>query len=126
MHLFFPVPAPLSRLLMVAAAAISLVALGAPASAERILFVGNSFTFGAGSPVKTYRPDLVRDLNREGIGGVPALFKRFAEQAGLNWDVSLETASGQDFAYHLANKRTQLSGAWDVVVLQDYSTLDKQ
>ncbi|WP_420137734.1 PEP-CTERM sorting domain-containing protein [Sphingomonas sp.] len=102
-----------------------LAAMAGPALAERILFVGNSFTFGAGSPVRTYRPDLVRDLNREGIGGVPALFKRFAEQAGQNWDVSLETASGQDFAYHLANKRAQLTGVWDVVVLQDYSTLDK-
>jgi hypothetical protein len=99
--------------------------MASPAMAERILFVGNSFTFGAGSPVRAYRPDLVRDLNREGIGGVPALFKRFAEQAGQNWDVSLETASGQDFAYHLANKRAQLTGVWDVVVLQDYSTLDK-
>lgn len=113
------------RLLKAAVATIWLAALAAPAAAERILFVGNSFTFGAGSPVKAYRPDLVHDLNREGIGGVPALFKRFAEQAGQNWDVSLETASGQDFAFHLANKRTQLAGAWDVVVLQDYSTLDK-
>jgi len=121
----FPVANPILHAFVKVAAAIALLAVAAPALAERILFVGNSFTFGAGSPVRTYRPDLVRDLNREGIGGVPALFKRFAEQAGQNWDVSLETASGQDFAYHLANKRAQLAGAWDVVVLQDYSTLDK-
>lgn len=59
-----------------------------PVSAESILFVGNSFTFGAHSPVMRYRPDVVRDLNKEGIGGVPALFKTFAEQAGLDWTVS--------------------------------------
>ncbi|WP_240320773.1 PEP-CTERM sorting domain-containing protein [Sphingomonas crusticola] len=109
----------------IAAAIALLCAPAAAGTAERILFVGNSFTFGAGSAVKTYRPDLVHDLNRDGVGGVPALFKRFAEQAAPGWDVSLETASGQDFAFHLANKRPQLAGAWDVVVLQDYSTLDK-
>src|SRR4051812_14792904 len=107
----------LPKMFKVAAATMALSLIAVPAFAERILFVGNSFTFGAGSPVKAYRPELVHDLNREGIGGVPALFKRFAEQAGQDWDVSLETASGQDFAYHLATKRPQLAGAWDVVVL---------
>ncbi|GAA3268881.1 hypothetical protein GCM10020258_40820 [Sphingomonas yabuuchiae] len=71
--------------------AVALTA-SAPAAAESILFVGNSFTFGAHSPVMRYRPDLVRDLNREGIGGVPALFKTFAKEAGQDWQVSLETA----------------------------------
>lgn len=104
--------------------ALSVLAV-APAWAERILFVGNSFTFGAGSPVKTFRPDSVRDLNHTGVGGVPALFKAFSEQSGLNFDVSLETVSGQDFAFHLASKQGELAGAWDVVVLQDYSTLDR-
>jgi hypothetical protein len=97
----------------------------APGAAEKILFVGNSFTFGAGSAVRFFHPELVRDLNREGQGGVPALFKMFTMQAGLEWDVSLETAGGQDFAFHLANKKGELTGAWDVVVLQDYSTLDR-
>ena len=61
--------------------------------AETILFVGNSFTFGADSPpVQAYRPETVTDLNREGIGGVPALFKSFTREAGLAYDVSLETA----------------------------------
>ena len=45
----------------------------APTEAHSILFVGNSFTFGAGSPVRKYHPDQVTDLNGEGIGGVPAL-----------------------------------------------------
>ncbi|HWI84785.1 MAG TPA: PEP-CTERM sorting domain-containing protein [Sphingomonas sp.] len=95
-------------------------------SAERILFVGNSFTFGTGSAVQRYRPESVRDLNRRGQSGVPALFRIFAEQAGIDWEVSLEATGGQDFAFHLANKRAELAGMWDVVVLQDYSTLDRR
>lgn len=41
------------------------------ALADDILFIGNSFTFGWGSPVRHYRPDTVTDLNSEGTGGVP-------------------------------------------------------
>jgi len=104
---------------------VAAIGTGAPAGAERILFVGNSFTYGAGSPVRYFHPELVRDLNRSGVGGVPALFKMFAIQAGLDWDVSLETEAARDFAFHLANRRAEMTGAWDVVVLQDYSTLEK-
>lgn len=95
----------------------------APTEAHSILFVGNSFTFGAGSPVRNYHPDQVTDLNGEGIGGVPALFKRFADETRLDWKVSLETSPGKDLAYHYKQKRRELGGAWDVVVLQGYSTL---
>jgi hypothetical protein len=98
--------------------------LAGPASARTILFVGNSFTFGANSPVQTFHPDRVTDLNHEGIGGVPALFKTFATQAGLDWQVSLETSPGKSLAYHYAEKRAALAGRWDVVVLQGFSTLD--
>jgi hypothetical protein len=107
------------------AAAIALLLLAVPATAERILFVGNSFTFGAGSAVHYFHAELVHDLNRQNQGGVPALFRMFAQQAGRDWDVSLETAGGQDLAFHLANRKAELAGAWDVVVLQDYSTLDR-
>ncbi|WP_312487135.1 hypothetical protein [Sphingomonas sp.] len=93
--------------------------------AETILFVGNSFTFGANSPVMRYRPDAVRDLNKEGIGGVPALFKTFAEQAGQDWTVSLETSPGKDLAFHYEQKRREIDRRWDVVILQDYSTLGR-
>lgn len=110
--------------ILAAIAALMLIALPA-AAAQRMLFVGNSFTFGAGSAVRFFHPELVRDLNREGQGGVPALFKMFTQQAGLDYDVSIETAGGQDFAYHLANKKAELAGSWDVVLLQDYSTLDR-
>jgi DNA-binding beta-propeller fold protein YncE len=88
-----------------------------------ILFVGNSFTFGADSDAMTYRTGSVSDLNGDGMGGVPALFKRFADEAGLRYNVSLETAAGQTLAWHLANKRTVIDRPWDAVVLQEYSTL---
>ncbi|KQN05319.1 glycosyl transferase family 1 [Sphingomonas sp. Leaf25] len=105
---------------------LCLILTASPAAARDILFVGNSFTFGAGSPVERYRPDSVTDLNGEGIGGVPALFRSFAEQAGLDWQVFLETSPGKDLAYHAANKRAQIDRRWDVVLLQGYSTLDAQ
>jgi hypothetical protein len=89
-----------------------------------ILFVGNSFTFGADSDAMTYRKQSVTDLNGDGMGGVPALFKRFADQAGLRYQVSLETAAGQTLTWHLANKRAVIERPWDAVVLQEYSVLD--
>ncbi|SFP54932.1 PEP-CTERM sorting domain-containing protein [Sphingomonas rubra] len=107
------------RMLLLAAAL-----LGSPAAAETILFVGNSFTFGATSAVQDYRPGSVADLNGEGVGGVPALFARFAEQAGLDYRVSLETAPGRSLAWHLTERRDRIDRAWDHVVLQEYSTLD--
>jgi hypothetical protein len=90
-----------------------------------VLFIGNSFTFGAGSPVQSYRPDSVTDLNHEGIGGVPALFKSFTRQAGLDYDVFLETHPGIGLDYHLQNKADVLgSRPWDEVVMHGQSTLD--
>ena len=44
-----------------------------------VLFIGNSFTYGYGSATKYYRADSVTDLNNDGIGGVPSLFKSFTE-----------------------------------------------
>jgi len=48
-------------------------------SGTSILFIGNSFTFAANSPVRFYRAETVTDLNNEGNGGVPALFKSFTQ-----------------------------------------------
>ena len=70
-----------------------------------ILFVGNSFTYGYGSAARFYRSETVTDLNDEGVGGVPALFKSFTEQAGLDYDVDLETRGGSGFEFHLEEKR---------------------
>lgn len=91
-----------------------------------ILFIGNSFTFGADSDAMTYRKDSVADLNGDGMGGVPALFKRFADESGLRYRVSLETAAGQTLAWHLANKHKAIDRHWDAVVLQQYSTLSPE
>ena len=104
-----------------------MLALGAAggAAGTSVLFIGNSFTFGAGSSVHFYRADTVTDLNDEGIGGVPALFKSFTTQAGLPYDVSLETHPGVGLDYHLASKRDVIGRRpWDVVVMHGFSTLD--
>jgi hypothetical protein len=106
---------------------ISLLAMAAASALQpprSILFIGNSFTFGANSDAMTYRKGSVTDLNGDGMGGVPALFKRFADEAGLRYEVSLETAAGQSLAWHLANKRAVIDRPWNAVVLQQYSTLD--
>jgi hypothetical protein len=95
------------------------------AAGTSLLFIGNSFTYGANSPVQFYRADTVTDLNDEGIGGVPALFKSFATQTGLEYDVSLETRGGSGLEFHLENKLGPLgSRAWDKVVMHGQSTLD--
>ena len=107
-----------------------LVALAAGSAeaqeARSILFIGNSFTFGSGSAVRYWRASTVTDLNDEGIGGVPALFKSFAEQVGLSWDVYLETRGGTAFDFHLQEKMAEItSRPWDVVVAHSFSTLDR-
>jgi hypothetical protein len=95
------------------------------ASPTTVLFIGNSFTFGAGSPVQKWRPEIVTDLNHEGIGGAPALFKSFTTQAGLDYDVSLETHPGVGLDWHLQNKHDALvSRPWDIVIMHGQSTLD--
>jgi hypothetical protein len=91
-----------------------------------ILFVGNSFTQGAHSAVRNWRANTVTDLNNAGYGGVPALFKRFTEEAGLNWNVSLETQGGKSLGFHYDERRSLIDRAWDVVVLQEFSTLDRE
>ena len=100
--------------------------VGQAADGGSILFIGNSFTFGSGSAVRYYRNQTVTDLNNEGVGGVPALFKVFAQQAGLTFDVSLETRGGVGIDFHLQNKKAEItSRAWDIVVAHGYSTLDQ-
>jgi hypothetical protein len=90
-----------------------------------VLFIGNSFTYGAGSATNFYRAESVTDLNNRGIGGVPALFKSFTEQTGFDYDVYLETKPGSALDYHL-EKKLEVIGKkpWDKVVMHGYSTLD--
>ncbi|MEX0965314.1 MAG: hypothetical protein WDZ52_14885 [Pseudohongiellaceae bacterium] len=95
------------------------------AAQTSVLFIGNSFTYGYGSAARFYRSDSVIDLNNEGIGGVPALFKSFADQAGLDYDVYLETRGGSGIDFHLENKLGVIGRRpWDQVVMHGYSTLD--
>ncbi len=96
------------------------------AAPRTILFVGNSFTQGAHSAVRNYRAGSVTDLNGDGYGGVPALFKLFSEQAGLNYAVSLETQGGKTLGFHLTERRARIDRAWDVVVLQDLSIFSRE
>jgi hypothetical protein len=98
---------------------------GGGAAGRNVLFIGNSFTFAAGSAVRFYRAETVTDLNGQGQGGIPALFRSFANQAGLDYEVSLETHPGSNLDFHLANRRDVISRRrWDVVVMHGHSTLD--
>jgi hypothetical protein len=59
------------------------------------------------------------------IGGVRALFKPFTEQAGLRYDVYLETRGGSGLDFHLENKLGVIGQRpWDVVVMHGQSMLD--
>ncbi|HWN07070.1 MAG TPA: DUF4886 domain-containing protein [Steroidobacteraceae bacterium] len=108
----------------IAALLLGIAGLQAAQCAETILFVGNSFTAGAVPQVERFRPETVTDLNREGIGGIPALFAAFARQAGLEYDVHLETAGSTNLDFHYREKSALIGRAWDHVVVQGYSTLD--
>ena len=104
---------------------LALLIAAGNSSAGSILFIGNSFTFAYGSPVRYYRADSVTDLNRDGQGGVPALFKSFTTQAGLSYDVYLETQPGVGIDWHLEHKLDVIGQRpWDSVVMHGFSTLD--
>jgi hypothetical protein len=105
------------------------VALASPRAAAptRLLFIGNSFTFGELSPVHFWKSDSVTDLNGEGIGGVPALVKAMTVQAGLDYTVSLETHPGVGLDWHLDNRFDALTKQpFDAVVMHGFSTLDAE
>lgn len=122
------------------------------ALAERvtILFVGNSYTFGRVDPVMSYnaanvddmtrpRPDLpdpnftetagTRAWEPHPWGGVPGIFKQLADQAGLDYDVSMSARNAATLRGHFlntANADWDLRGniakrKWDIVVLQEQS-----
>lgn len=141
-------PAPLRYfpslvvVLTLAAAAISAhVACAAPIA---ILFVGNSYTFGRLDPVLSYNAANVHDLTAafnavssagsnpwepHPWGGVPGIFKKFTDEAGLSYDVSISArnaASLRGQFLNTANAAWDLRGnvasrTWDAVVLQEQS-----
>jgi len=115
------------KTLALIAALVLVVGGTGSAAATSVLFIGNSFLFGSGSAVRFYRANTVTDLNNEGIGGVPALFKSFTQQAGLDYDVSLETRGGSGLDFHLANKLDVIGRrGWDTVVMHGFSLLDAE
>ena len=114
-----------SALALAVTAVLALSTTPAQAQGGSILFIGNSFTFGWGSPVRYYRADTVTDLNGEGFGGMPALFKSFTMQAGLDYDVQMETHPGIGIDWHLDNKLGTIGRRpWNTVVMHGFSTLD--
>lgn len=118
---------PLKTHFIASATLAATVVCGAPVAqaATSVLFIGNSFTYGHGSAVRFYRADTVRDLNREGQGGVPALFKSFTQQVGLDYDVAIETRGGTGIDWHVANRLSVITQQpWDIVVAHGFSTLD--
>jgi hypothetical protein len=96
------------------------------AAPRTILFIGNSFTQGAHSAARNWHAGTVTDLNGAGYGGVPALFKLFCEQAGLDYAVSLETQGGKTLGFHYDERRARFDRPWDVVVLQELSVLNRE
>ena len=112
------------RIVSAALLAVATVPLAGPAQATSILFIGNSFTYGELASVQTYATNTVTDLRGTGIGGVPALFKSFSVQAGLNYDVFLETQPGSNLDYHYLNQRLLIDKPWDRVVMHGQSNLD--
>ncbi len=93
-------------------------------AAQSILFIGNSFTYGALASVQNFRTGTVTDLRGTNIGGVPALFKAFTQQAGLDYDVYLETQPGSNLDYHYDNQLPLINRAWDYVSMHGQSNLD--
>jgi hypothetical protein len=122
--------------------AVAWLGLGTPALAQttptRILFVGNSFTHGRFDPVRTYNSANVTDENfglpstspryesqadESGPwGGIPGIFKKFTDEAGLNYEVHIEAISAKTLQYHYANALSVIGQPWHKVVLQEYST----
>ncbi len=124
-------------------------------AATKILFVGNSYTFGRVDPVMSYNAAAVHDLtagfnalNATGTnsypigtvgfgtfeqhpwGGVPGIFKKMTDQAGLNYDVSLSTRNAASLRGQFLNpnnianwdlRGNVASQKWDTVVLQAQS-----
>jgi hypothetical protein len=108
------------------AALLAALSAAAAHAAPSLLFIGNSFTYAQGSAVHYYRASTVTDLNGDGVGGLPALFKSFATEAGLDYDIYLETQGGVGLDWHLAHKSDVIGARpWDGVVMHGLSTLDK-
>jgi hypothetical protein len=114
----------------------------APA-AKKVLFVGDSFTFGRVAPALQYNVANVSDLTAafdalsptaeiyelHPWGGVPGIFKRLTDQAGLNYEVSISARNATSWRGHFLNiadpvwdlRSNMAKQKWDIVVLQALS-----
>jgi hypothetical protein len=120
----------LAGLLMIGAATPALAA-----EPIRMLFVGNSYTFGRVDPVMSYnaanvddmtrpRPDLpepnftdtvgTRAWEPHPWGGVPGILKQFTVQAGLDYEVSLSTRNAASLRGHFLNTANNGNTDWDL------------
>ncbi|RZL08816.1 MAG: hypothetical protein EOO62_14745, partial [Hymenobacter sp.] len=124
------------------AGASLLCLLGAAVAANaqtRVLFVGDSFTHGKYAPVRNYNAAAVTDENYglpatspryESLasepgpwGGIPGIFKKFTDEAGLTYEVHLEAISAKSLQYHYTNALSVIAQPnWQQVVLQELST----
>ncbi|SEA98384.1 hypothetical protein [Rubrimonas cliftonensis] len=143
----------MTRLPVLALAGLLPVAapIAAPMSAQaapiEVLFVGNSYTFGRVDPVMSYNAANVADLTSPDNGGnftdltggnafeprpwggVPGVFKKLTDQAGLDYAVSHSTRNAASLRGHFLNTNPadwDLRGniglkTWDKVVLQEQS-----
>ncbi len=94
-------------------------------TATTILFVGNRFMYGGSTKVHNYNAATATDEppGEPSVGGIPAIFKKLADEAGLRYEVHVETAGDEDLEFHYQHARDLLAwGKWDAVVLQGYST----
>ena len=99
-------------LLMIWATCLPLAVFSQP----KILFIGNSFTYGGS--------DATNKIMK--IGGVPAIFARMALAGSkVKPVIMMTTAGGQNFRFHNSNPATLAAiqtQQWDYVILQNYST----
>ncbi|MCI1190002.1 T9SS type A sorting domain-containing protein [Hymenobacter sp. DH14] len=135
---FLFTPRAARRFFGLAAAALGLSAAAQAQNPIKVLFVGNSFTHGQYTPVLYYNSGAVTDLNynlpagdprahdagmQPAFGGVPGIFKKFTDQAGLNYNVQIEAVSGKSLQFHYTSALAPIAQAgWDKVVLQEQST----
>ncbi|MGK0189832.1 MAG: hypothetical protein ACI9R3_005650 [Verrucomicrobiales bacterium] len=95
-------------------ALLLLCAVAAASAQNRVLFIGNSFTYGSG------------DGRAQAAGGVPGIFDALAIAGGHADPVTqMQTTGGVDFEYHVGNAATQnaiSSDQWTHVILQNHST----
>ncbi|WP_460584503.1 DUF4886 domain-containing protein [Hymenobacter arcticus] len=111
----------------------------APPKPTVILFIGNSFFHGAFQPVLSYNNEAITDENfqpdgagqrrrkyeheQRPWGGIPGIFKKLTDEAGLNYEVHLEAISGQTLKFHYDSALAVIQKPrWDKVIMHDYST----